>query len=70
MTVLKATQQQKESLESFENGQWVIRFVQDADGNWIIGKSILENSKYSAVKNELSQLEEIPYNPKAEEEII
>ena len=69
MTVLKATQEQKESLESFANGQWVIFFIEDADGNFIIGKSILENSKYNQVRNELLALEEIPYNPKVEEEI-
>lgn len=67
MTVLKATEQQKAILESFTNGQWVIRFVEDADGNWIIGKSILENSKYAQVRNELLALEEIDYNPKQEE---
>ena len=67
MKVLKATQQQKDSLESFTNGQWVIRFVEDAGGNWIIGKSILENSKYAQVRNELLALEEIDYNPKQEE---
>ena len=67
MTVLKATQLQKESLEQFRNGNWAIKFIQDADGNWIIGKSILENSKYAQVRNELLALEEIDYNPKQEE---
>ena len=69
MKVLKATQEQKESLESFTSGQWIIRFVEDADGNFIIGKSIFENAKYDQVRNELLALEEIPYNPKVEEEI-
>ncbi len=67
MKVLKATQEQKESLESFTNGQWIIRFVEDADGNFIIGKSILKNPKYNQVRDELLALQEIPYNPETEE---
>ena len=68
MTVLKATTEEKNSLEQFRNGNWAIKFIQDADGNWIIGQSILENNKYTDVKSELEALEEIPYNPVIEEE--
>ena len=67
MTVLKATTEQKNSFEQFRNGNWAIKFIKDADGNWIIGKSILDNNKYESIKPQLEQLEEIPYNPVIEE---
>ena len=67
ITVLKATTEQKNTLEQFVNGNWAIKFIQDSNGNWVIGKSILVNSKYEAIKSQLKALEEIPYNPVIEE---
>lgn len=70
IAVLRATEQQKNSLEQFRNGNWAIKFIQDANGNWIIGKSIIHNPKYADIKVQLEQLEEIPYNPVLEDTML
>ena len=64
MEVLKANTQQYESLQGFANGNHIIDFSQDADGNKIIGKEVLTDDKFLEIREQLNQLEVIPYNPK------
>jgi hypothetical protein len=64
MEVLKANTQQYESLQGFANGNHIIDFSQDADDNHIIGKEVLTDDKFLEIRNQLEQLEVIPYNPK------
>lgn len=61
MKVLKATQEQFESLDGWSNGNNILKFTKDADGNWIVGKQILSNGNFSDIHDQLSQLEEIDY---------
>ena len=67
MEVLKANQEQFSNLEGFLNGNSYIKFTQDADDNYIIGKEVLTDYKFLEIRNQLKQLEVIPYNPKETE---
>jgi len=67
MEVLKANTQQYEALQGFANGSHIIDFSLDADDNYIIGKEVLTDDKFLEIRNQLEQLEVIPYNPKETE---
>ena len=67
MEVLKANTQQYEDLQGFANGNHIIDFSSDADDNHIIGKQILTDDNFLEIRNQLEQLEVIPYNPKETE---
>jgi len=67
MDVLKANQEQFSNLEGFSNGNSYIKFTQDANDNHIIGKEALTDDKFLEIRNQLKQLEVIPYNPKETE---
>lgn len=62
MKVLKATPEQKEAIESQTSGSHLIRFVLDANGNWIVGKKVLNDLKFRNIL-ELQNLAEIEYQP-------
>jgi len=64
MEVLKANTAQYEALNGFSNGNSRIKFVKDADDNYIIGKEVLTDDKFLEIRNQLKQLEVINYNPK------
>ena len=67
MEVLKANIQQYEVLQGFANGNHIIDFSLDADDNYIIGKQVLTDDNFLEIRNQLEQLEVIPYNPKETE---
>jgi len=67
MEVLKANNAQYEDLQGFANGSHIINFSLDADDNYIIGKEVLTDDKFLEIRNQLGQLEVIPYNPKETE---
>ena len=64
MDVLKANQEQFSNLEGFSNGNSYIKFTQDADDNYIIGKEVLTDNLFLEIRNKLEELEVINYNPK------
>jgi len=64
MDVLKANQEQFSNLEGFSNGNSYIKFTQDANDNYIIGKEVLTDNLFLEIRNQLEELEVIPYNPK------
>jgi hypothetical protein len=64
MEVLKANTQQYEDLQGFANANNIIDFSKDADDNYIIGKEVLTDDEFLEIRNQLEQLEVIPYNPK------
>lgn len=61
--VLKATNEQYNSLNGRVNGNSKIQFIKDADGNWIVGKEVLTDPVWQVIWPDLNQLEEIPFNP-------
>ena len=67
MEVLKANTAQYEALNGFTNENSHIFFIQDSDDNYIIGKEVLTDDKFLEIRNQLGQLEVIPYNPKETE---
>ena len=67
MEVLVANTQQYRALQGFANGNHIIDFSLDADDNYIIGKEVLTDDKFLEIRNQLKQLEVIPYNPKETE---
>ena len=64
MEVLVANTQQYRALQGFANVNHIIDFSLDADDNYIIGKEVLTDNKFLEIRNQLEQLEVIPYNPK------
>ena len=67
MEVLKANSEQYKSLNGFTNRNSRIKFVKDADDNYIIGKEVLTDDKFLEIREELEQLEVIPYKRKETE---
>ena len=63
MKVLKATEQEYNELNGYRNGNSVLEFVKDADGNWIVGKSVLSDIAFLPIRPQLEELEEIEFNP-------
>jgi len=64
MEVLKANNAQYEALNNFTNENSHISFIQDADGNNIIGKEVLTDDKFLEIREKLKNLEEITFKPK------
>lgn len=62
MKVLKATAEQKKIIERQTTGINLIRFVLDQNGNYIVGRNVLNDPKFSHI-TELKNLQEIDYNP-------
>jgi len=64
MEVIKANEKQYSNLNGFKNSSHKLEFLKDFDNNWIVGKEVLTDDKFLEIRNELEQLEVIPYNPK------
>ena len=67
MTVLTATEAQYNALNGYTNRNSRLQFVKDAGDNWIVGKSVLTDDAFLAIRPQLEQLEEITFNPIIEE---
>lgn len=63
MKVLKATQEQYDSINGFQNGVHKIEFVKDANDNWIVDVVVKENPAFSEISDILNSLEEIDFSP-------
>lgn len=67
MKVLKATLSQKQALEgTYLNGA-VLQFIQDKNNNWVVNTAVLLDSNFSEIQSQLSELEEIDFEPKQTE---
>lgn len=67
MIVLKATQEQYNALNGYKNGNSILNFAKDGNGNWIVGLSVLTDPAFLEIRNQLSALEKIDYVPQQEE---
>ena len=67
MIVLKATQQQFKALNGYKNGNSVLQFTTDASNNYIVGKSVITDPAFEAIRGQLEQLEEIEFEPRKDE---
>jgi hypothetical protein len=63
MKVLKATQEQKENIEGIYSNECEIKFILDLNNNWVVGTSVLTDSNFESIKNQLLELEQIDYQP-------
>ena len=50
-------------LDGYTNGNNVLIFATDADGNKIVGVEVLNDTAFSDIHNELSQQPQIVYKP-------
>jgi hypothetical protein len=67
MKVLKATLAQKQALEgTYLNGA-VLQFVEDANGNWVVNQSVLNDANFDSIHEQLSTLPLIDFQPKETE---
>ena len=64
MRVLKApTYYRKKKIEDSTKGAHLIRFIKDANENWIVDTQILKDPNFEHLKGEFEHLEEIEHNP-------
>jgi hypothetical protein len=61
MKVLTATAAQHKALNGFENKLSKLEFVKDLNGNWIVGIEILTDPNFSAINEQLMELELIDF---------
>ena len=68
ITVLKATEAQKTAIHGYQNGISRIEFIKDGNGNWIVGKGVLDNPDFEPILPQLLELSEIIFVPAQEAE--
>jgi len=69
MLVLKATREQANFIENNTGHPNKIKFIQNNDGFWIVGKEVLTDTAFEHLQSEFQQLEEIEYNPIIQDEL-
>jgi len=69
MIVLNPNTGQYNTLDGYRNGNSVLKFVKDGSDRWIVGLNVLTDPNFSAIHDQLEQLERIEYTPIPEEEI-
>jgi hypothetical protein len=67
MKVLKANESQYNLLNGFKNGNNILLFEKDKFNNWIVGKEVLSDPNFTEIHSQLSELEEIDFEPKQTE---
>ncbi len=67
--VLKATQEQYDTLNGYEFGAARLEFVKDADDNWVVGLAVLTDLSFSEIHDQLDALERIDFNPVQEDDL-
>lgn len=63
MLVLKANNEQYNSLNNYENNGNILEFSKDKNNNWVVGINVLTAECFYEIWHELSQLETIDYIP-------
>jgi hypothetical protein len=66
MLVLKANEEQYNSLNNYENNGNILEFIKDKNNNWVVGINVLTAECFYKIWHELSQLETIDYIPNEE----
>ena len=68
MIVLHPNTEQYNAIDGYQNGSSILKFVKDGSNRWIVGLNVLNDPKFSAIHDQLDQLERIEYTPIHEEE--
>ena len=63
MKVLKATLKQKTVLEGFYEDGYELRFIEDANGNWVVNDKVVTNGHFLSIREQLQALPLIDYVP-------
>ena len=61
MMVLKATEEQYNSLNGYTNGASKLAFQLDGNNNYIIGRQVLFDDAFVEIRGKLQDLEEVEY---------
>lgn len=69
MIVLHPNTEQYNTLDGYRNGNSVLKFVKDGSDRWIVGLQVLNDPKFSAIHDQLNELERIEYTPIPDEEV-
>lgn len=64
MKVLKATLKQKKALEGFYEEGYELKFIEDANGNWVVNDKVVNNGHFLSIREQLQALPLIDYVPK------
>lgn len=64
MKVIKATLKQKTALEGFYEDGYELRFIEDANGNWVVNDKVVTNGHFLSIREQLQALPLIDYVPK------
>lgn len=62
--VIKATLEQKQALEGLYLNGHELRFVEDANGNWVVNDKVITNENFMSIREQLEALPIIEYIPK------
>ena len=62
--VLKATLKQKQALEGFYEDGYELKFIEDANGNWVVNDKVITNGHFLEIREQLQALPMIDYVPK------
>jgi hypothetical protein len=63
MIVLHPNTEQYNALDGYQNNNALLKFVKDGSDRWIVGLNVLSDPKFSAIHQQLEQLERIEYTP-------
>ena len=63
MIVLHPNTEQYNSLNGYRNGNSILQFAKDGSDRWIVGLNVLSDPKFSAIHDQLNELERIEYTP-------
>ena len=69
MIVLHPNTKQYNSLNGYKYKSNELLFVKDGSDRWIVGLQILNDPNFSAIHDQLNELQRIEYTPIPEEEI-
>lgn len=67
MKVLIANEEQYKALNGFNNDCFILKFIKDKQGRWVVGANVLTNDKFYEIWHDLSQLEITDYIPNDDE---
>jgi hypothetical protein len=63
MKVLKTTLSQKKKLEGIYKNNAELKFIQDANNNWVVNDAVLFDEEFAEIKEQLKALPLIDYLP-------
>ena len=64
MKVLKATTTKKNQLQGIYKNNAELKFIQDANNNWVVNDAVLFDSDFEEIKTQLQALPQIDFEPK------